>query len=572
MLKPLLTALLALLLFSTVSGYWCTIEEGFENKTVSFAAGSLNLPSFEFDSENNPGVAYLDSIGEGDWAVRFGYWNGSEWKDLGTVGEIYDDVEVDPPSLVFFEEGGQERPLVVYSDQGEGICAKTWGETGWEEMPEDGQEGCKNVVSDEKVKEPDVSVSADGTKIGVAWIGTIGPKTYKSTYYKYWDAASGQWTPLGDSLVSSSEKTSYLPKLGYDSTNYPRLAWAEGSVAEEQSIHYVYWNGSEWKPKPDDGDNEIWHIAPASTKGFLLSFGLDSNDKPYIVWRQKASGDGHIIKESEGTENSWTNYEEQGLQINESALESLLDKDRTAMCICPNGKVYTAWTNGDNENTVFFKTQTGGEWGEEEQFSTQELPGDALLQCDSSGRPCIVWSEGIPGSQEVYFLCESEEPCPFTDALSVDSVVVRDSQGGTVGTESTVNVNADVTNHTDEDKTVDIILKIMDSTTNQEKHSSTKPSFLLPAQQTTQIPFDPVDLSSAIADIERDYYAFRVMVPALAGEENTSNNHAEERVYLGQQRTVNAAESSPVLVMGIVLVVAGILARKKRLSLKAKVK
>jgi hypothetical protein len=123
---------------------------------------------------------------------------------------------------------------------------------------------------------PSLALNGNGRPI-IAWEESNSSDS--NVYAAIWNGSS--WQMVGSMVNSSSTTSNTRPALVMDHDGQPMVAWS-GYVAPETSIWVSRWDGSNWKQV----GSRLSAANGVATSGFRPALGLDKNGQPLVAWHE----------------------------------------------------------------------------------------------------------------------------------------------------------------------------------------------------------------------------------------------------------------------------------------------
>jgi hypothetical protein len=423
----LIFALIAIFYFAQTRitrAVWVNMDYSVSDiEDVSSNAGISRYPQIALDSSQNPYLVWQDTTaGNGD--IFFTKWTpGTGWTKMnGTLGydNLSDNTNISRNPQIAIDSN--DVPYVIWEDQVSSlyqvIFTKWTSGTGWTQMDETlGYEQLSTAslssTSSSMIKLDNSNVPyvfwselrdlyISKWTVGIGWTNmdgvTGGDENITNTYPAYtttpdfvldsesspyivWDGSNPyalkftKWTPGtgwtnmdgvtgGDEILNSSISTSKIPKIELDSANNPYIVWSEViSPGTHLDIYFIKWTpGTGWTGMDEVLGGE--DISGNSAYANNPKIKLDSDNNPYIVWDDTATGSGDIYV------TKWTLGAGTG--------------------VC--GATNDCWTD-------IVGTTSGYE--NIADYSTGSAYPEMIL--DSAGNPNVIWKDYIIGKFDLIF-------------------------------------------------------------------------------------------------------------------------------------------------------------------------
>ncbi|WP_257458186.1 Ig-like domain-containing protein [Archangium lipolyticum] len=122
---------------------------------------------------------------------------------------------------------------------------------------------------------PSLALNGNGLPI-IAWEESSSPNS--TVYAALWNGQS--WQMLGSTINGNTTSNTH-PSVVVDHDGLPIVAWS-GYAAPETSIWVSRWNGSSWQQL----GSRLSAATGASTAGFRPTLSLDKNGQPIVAWHE----------------------------------------------------------------------------------------------------------------------------------------------------------------------------------------------------------------------------------------------------------------------------------------------
>jgi hypothetical protein len=219
--------------------------------------------SLDVDSQDNPHVMYSDAY-END--LTYAHWDGSNWKI-----DVVDEFAIFSPDIKL---DSQDYPHCVYAKRywkksledikkdfqytGHYMYAY-WTGTNWELSDLDQQEGFDTWG--------DIHLALDS--LDQSYVVWRGCATHDLRYAK-WDGTTWDFQ-----IIDASGKVSYDLSMALDSQEHLHIVYNEKEGWQIYDLKYAYWTGSEW---------DIQTLDTSSGLPFRNSIAFDSQDRLHIAY------------------------------------------------------------------------------------------------------------------------------------------------------------------------------------------------------------------------------------------------------------------------------------------------
>jgi|DewCreStandDraft_4_1066084.scaffolds.fasta_scaffold11836_3 hypothetical protein len=242
-------------------------------------------------------------------------------------------------------------------------------------------------------------------------------------WYIRWNG--NDWVDINGNSVLVAEKIFDLSSdfccaginIRIDNNGYPHIIWEN-----DDNIYYLKWNGSEWVDADGYGQESVC-IYKYVGYSYIdqLSFELDSNGYPHIIWLDPSSGNFNIYylkwNGSEWVDADGIGQESISVANTGFAYSSSLQLDN-------NGYPHIAWVN----NNVYYLKWNGSEWVDADGIGRESIivsnnAGflDSLsLQLDNNGYPHIAWAYN-----NIYYLKWNGSEWVDVDGIGQESISVN---------------------------------------------------------------------------------------------------------------------------------------------------
>ncbi|MCK5744422.1 MAG: hypothetical protein KAH30_06745 [Caldisericia bacterium] len=248
---------------------------------ISRNIGDSRFPHLDLDSSDNPHVAWCDlSFGE-EMEVLYIKWNGNDWVCADNAIYNPEDTSISNPANMSKNEGGSWHPFLVLDSQDNPHIA-------WQghSFIGDGQacyvkrNGKNWVCADGSKYQP--SAVPNSANVSRSLDDHINPYLAldssnnphigwrDDSYWNEDDGASGaiyvkwnedKWVSVDGNIydpenlsflnsenVSKSKLGSGLPRIVFDTSENPCVAWSNSNGGDGSNVFFVQWNGKNWIP------------------------------------------------------------------------------------------------------------------------------------------------------------------------------------------------------------------------------------------------------------------------------------------------------------------------------------
>lgn len=251
-----------------MAGQWESVGSG------NLSPGAANGMQIAFDSANNPYVLFRDHPNQ-TRAVVIKFTNNA-WSTVGGA----------PVTTTFANEmalalDSQDTPYVVYSDGTDNyrLSVKKFNGTQWNYV------GTNKLTAGQSTNHAIAIGPNDVPYIAFS----NGDVSYKTTVLKF---TGTQWEAVGNSGFSVS--SAFYNTLVFDSEGTPYVAYGDNGTPFMQppfgAIRKLV--GNQWQPV---GGGNFSGVSNGSQVQYI-SFALDSNDIPYVAYRDQSAGQKATVK------------------------------------------------------------------------------------------------------------------------------------------------------------------------------------------------------------------------------------------------------------------------------------
>jgi len=372
---------------------------------ISDTSGGSLEPSLALDSSDNPVVAWCDET-SGNKEIYVKRWDGSAWVEIGAGSASGGGISNNSgdslgPSLAL---DSSDNPVVAWADDSSGtyqIYMKRWNGSSWVDY------GPSSSISHTSGDSEYPSLALDSSDYPlVAWHDGTQGSGNTEIYLKRWDGNS--WEEMGGSAsgggISNTSGRSKDCSLGLDSSDNPIVAWHDDNYRPEE-IYLKRWDGNSWEEMGGSASGG----GISNTSGFSQhpSLDIDSLDYPVVAWFDDISGNWEVyIRRWNGS--SWVDIAGSASGGRITALGE--DSTRPSLVLDSSDYPAVAWSNftsGDDE--IYFKRWDGSSWVELAGSATGGGISDNSLHSrrpslalDSSGNPVVAWRDKSSGNVEIY--------------------------------------------------------------------------------------------------------------------------------------------------------------------------
>ena len=246
----------------------------------------------------------------------------------------------------------------------------------------------------------------------------------------YWDTVLGQarlwgklWTNMagtatGSENLSNNAGDSYESQIQLDTNNNPYVVWGNYTIGNS-GIFFTKWTpGTGWTKM--DGTPGSENLSNNDEECYEPQIQLDTNNNPYVVWEDDATGNGDIYFTKWTPGIGWTN-----MAGTATGSENLSNNDLNSFSpqiqLDTNNNPYVVWEDGTEErvvweedtpgNNIFFTkwtpgigwTKMDGTPGSENISNTARDSSSPQIQLDANNNPYVVWYDGFPGNNDIFF-------------------------------------------------------------------------------------------------------------------------------------------------------------------------
>ncbi|MCX6746073.1 MAG: hypothetical protein NTX00_03595 [Candidatus Parcubacteria bacterium] len=238
-------------------------------------------------------------------------------------------------------------------------------------------------------------------------------------YFKKWTPSVG-WTKMngdtGFDNLSNNSGASTVPQIKLNSENIPYIIWQDSN-----DVFFTRWTVGAGPTVCGTGIDDCWtkmdgtlgqdNISNTSGNSEFIQLAIDHQDNPYIIWRETISGNKEIYFSKWTPGVGWTKMD--GTLGSENFSNNVGNSDMPQIQVDSNNNPYVAW----NDNALstgdidIIKWTPGVGWtkmdgvtsGYENVSSNTYVSNEVKLQLDTNDNPCLVWTNGLYITSEIYF-------------------------------------------------------------------------------------------------------------------------------------------------------------------------
>jgi len=233
-------------------------------------------------------------------------------------------------------------------------------------------------------------IAADSSNnLHLVW-SDISPGNWE-IYYKKFTSATGIWSPLQRLTWGSGD--SQMPVVAVDSGNNVYVLWQDNLPGNTE----IYFkkstnNGSSWSAP----DRITWNSGISSRP----AVAVDHSDKIIIVWDDTSPGNPEIhLKSSTNSGTSWSAIQRLTWNGGNSYVGDV-------QCDS-NSEIHVFWNDNSPGNPEIYHRMSEGSgtsWGSLDRLTWNN--GNSYCPAafvDRSDSLHIIWDDGSPGNQEIYY-------------------------------------------------------------------------------------------------------------------------------------------------------------------------
>ncbi|MCE5301275.1 MAG: hypothetical protein LLG37_10460 [Spirochaetia bacterium] len=369
-------------------------------------AGSSYMPDIAIDKNGYPHVTWYDSD-NGNLEIFYLEWNGYEWVDADGAGRESMNISQTPANSEYprIAIDNQSRPYITWED-GSGTDREVyflrWNGTEWVDADGAGM-GQINISNTTGYSgHPVIAVDTAGNP-RIAWMQQEGADEDDcDIYYGRWNGTA--WVGANPGPPAKIYDTPYYsawPHIKLNSNNRPCIVWADGADLDRE-IYYLGWNGTDWVDA-DGNSNESVVMSHTPKYSGWADVAIDSSDRPHIAWEDTSAGDQNIFY-LKWNGLAWVDADGSGQDAINISGTYHFSTVPTIRIHPVTGAPYIVYSEGAIETCdVYCKTWNGTAWTDASGIGTaflnvrhnavnSEWPSFDL---DHSGRPHVVWSDGV---------------------------------------------------------------------------------------------------------------------------------------------------------------------------------
>lgn len=367
----------------------------------SFTPSTAEYTSLVMDSNDIPYVAYRDYAN--DYKASVMKFNGTSWVNVGSAG--FSAGEVKYVSLAI---DSSDTLYVSFQDYGNGekITVKKFDGTDWVDV---GSAGISAGTADQTSLAID---SSDTPYVAYKDDGNAG----KATVMKYTGAGSTGWEEVGTAGFTADG--AYYISLIFDSNDTPYIAFMDmGNYLRATVMKY---NGSSWELVGSAGFS--------NGSATYTSLAFDRSDKPYVTYREGDSSKATVMNYTGAGPSGWERVGNAGFSVGMGHY--------TSLAIDSNDTPYVAFRDDGFSGKATVKRFNGASWEVVGTigFSTGGTKYTSLA-LDSNDTPYVAYMDmiGVGFKATVMRL----NTAPTSTSLDNNSILENESVGAIVGLLST---------------------------------------------------------------------------------------------------------------------------------------
>lgn len=458
------------------------------NGNISNNTGNSVNPSLALDSSNNPCISWQDDT-SGNFEIFFARWNGTSWINVSgttlttTNGNMSNSSGVSlDPSLAL---DSSNRPHIAWSDSTSGnnnIFYASWDGTSWVDVYGTTLSGVVGTVFDDSGNSAKPCLVLDNSGYPcISWTDDT-PGNYDIFFTRWngtsWVNAANNDLTVANANVSNDTNHSYNPSMKLDPSGNPCIAWFEATSPSNYRIYYARWYGTSWV---------ITNVSQNSDISTEPSLVLDSNGNPNLAWSNdyidwtkifyvkfQVSFDGSFAMTKSVDTDGDSDFTDSGSTVNVgNRLDYRINwqfnqgqdplEDPYLYDTIPDGTTYVAGSASPTANIEYSLdgglTWTAGEppdgspagtmlrwdlsslWVNAAGVSVDSTNPNVSnntgvsdfpsLAINSSGAPCIAWSDDVSGATLVYY--SRWDGAQWVNAAGLPFTVANGSAGGIPG-------------------------------------------------------------------------------------------------------------------------------------------